>query len=487
MNRCNSSLLRKINKKTARIPAFLIFFTAFFSFFASPAIFSQEEGAQIIFAPFVSALKAELMGNAVMLSWNDSKSIKGPVYIYRSREPFYGGSSSNQFYQAQAPYGVQTYNENIENGKWYYLIVASDESGQKYEMVVPFNNMAEVFVDGGARTVNATSWAVQQTTPQIYSYAQAAEGRPNPQSFQWAGDGMAAGLPYVETAQSPITGISASPYEGGVIVQFITPDTGKNAILYRAISPIRKFGDLLVASVVKLNVVSPFVDRVTPGIPYYYAVIYEEDLMNGQAVLSPGANTTLMPVESPRVGAPPVRAGGGIYQPVAPQTPQAPTPLPQGQTMGVSVIPSSQASSSGAAPQVINGGGISTIRAPNSVTPQNYTPNSNRLPLIIDARVFNEDLQKRREGSDEALLADIVQRSIMWRNWAEAKVSLKKFLADKPRSGAVEKRAHFYLGECAYFLGLYREALSEFVSIQSVYPDEAASWVQASLAKIGGR
>ena len=201
--------------------------------------------------------------------------------------------------------------------------------------------------------------------------------------------------------------------------------------------------------------------------------------MNGQALLSPGNNTTLLPVETTRSPAAtlPVPPSPQRYTPLPPATGQA----PQGQTMGVTVIPGGGATG---AMTGIGRGSISTVRTPNSVVPQMYSPNNAHLPLVMEARVFNEDLQKPSVGTDEYDLAQIVQRLVMWRSWSDARGALMKLLTDRPRKPLIEARAHFYLGQCSYFMGLYREAMAEFVAVQSYFPDETAVWVQATLAKI---
>ena len=466
------------------VPASLRRRLAFALFLAAGTIFAQTDDFrpavnQItnsrVFAPFVSSLQATVDGTKVMLNWRDSESIDGPVYVYRSKEPFYGGTMSNQYQVMQTMYGVGQLVDTVPNyGTWYYLVVASDSGTQRFEMVVPFNNMVEILVDGDSRTAAATSWTVQQTTPQIYSRAQAESGQPNPppaafrnQALAYGNGGMGDSLPFADMAQSAITGLTATPQSDGILVQFLSSAPGKNAVLYRAVSPIRKFGDLLVASVIKLGVSSPFTDRAAAGVPYYYAVVFEEDIMNGQAALVPGGNATLIPVELTREASrpSPVPQSSGRYEPV-PQSPLFGAPPPS-QTRRFSVIQ-----------------GSGTVAAPPAAAATPYTPSTPRIPLVMEPRIFREDLQKPSAGTDEYDLALIVQQSFSWRNWGEARTALMKLLTTKKRSPAVDARAHFYLGECAYFMGMYREALNEFLAVQSNFPDETTSWVQACIAKI---
>jgi TolA-binding protein len=48
----------------------------------------------------------------------------------------------------------------------------------------------------------------------------------------------------------------------------------------------------------------------------------------------------------------------------------------------------------------------------------------------------------------------------------------------------MEARARFYLGQSHYFSGSYREALIEFISVQSLYPVEANEWIQEILSRL---
>ncbi|MDR0550569.1 MAG: hypothetical protein LBG72_00970 [Spirochaetaceae bacterium] len=441
-----------------------------------------------VFAPFVSDLRVEVENNKVSLFWTDSPSVKGPVYIYRSRD---AGGAFNQPEITKVEYGTRKYTDTTPSyEKWSYLIVASDENGQRYNMIVPFRNFVELNIDRDAPpfTMGATALTAHQTTPQIYADAQSKTGQPNPNAFRAQAltnnpySGIGDSLPYVEMAQSPIYGITALPRGQDVIIQFMTEKTEKNAVLYRSINPIFKFNDLLIASVVAYKVTSPYKDNVTPGVPYYYAVVFEEDLMNGTAVLSMSNNTTQFPVEVSRTA---VAASGaslypnapGRYEPMPPQTgiPSAkPTTNKPAETR---VVPDESRQA------------LSIVRAPGATVAAGAVvpPMLGRLPLEMELFVFNTDKQKSREGTEEYELYMIIQRYLQWRNWNEGRGALMKFLTDRPRPAAIEARAHFYLGECAYFLGLYREALTEFVAIQSQFPDIAAAWVQATLARMSGK
>jgi hypothetical protein len=222
-------------------------------------VFSQDSG-EGVFAPFVSRLTAEVKQNLVRLNWMDSRDIRGPVFVYRSREPFVEGIPSSR--PVEVAYGVQNIIDEVESpGAWHYYVIASDVEGRKYTVPIPFNNTLSVVIEGS------------------------------------------------ESAPRTITGLEAALEGDGVIVSFQGAERGEGVILYRSTRPLREARDLLGAAIVQSGVRSPFTDYPVPGIPYYYGVVLEDDLGAGRTALFPGQNTTLVPVEVPRgLGRP---SGGG--------------------------------------------------------------------------------------------------------------------------------------------------------------------------------
>jgi hypothetical protein len=213
-------------------------------------VFSQDSEIEV-FAPFVSRITAEVKNNLVRLNWVDSRDILGPVFVYRSREPFVEGIPSSR--PVEVAYGVQTYIDEVESpGAWHYYVIASNSEGRKYTVPIPFNNTVSVVIEG------------------------------------------------IETAPRTITGLETALDGDGVIISFRGAGRVDNVILYRSPKPLREERDLLEAVIIQSGINSPFTDYPVPGIPYYYGVVLEEDLSSGRTALFPGQNTTLNPVEVPR-------------------------------------------------------------------------------------------------------------------------------------------------------------------------------------------
>ncbi|MDR2019996.1 MAG: hypothetical protein LBQ14_04440 [Treponema sp.] len=225
------------------------------------SVFSQDSEAAV-FAPFVSRITAEVKNNLVRLNWVDSRDIRGPVFVYRSRESFVEGIPSSR--PVEVAYGVQTYIDEVEApGPWHYYIIASDSEGRKYTVPIPFNNTLSVVIEG------------------------------------------------IETAPRTIAGLEAVLEEDGVLISFRGAGRTDNVILYRSTKPLRDPRDLLEAVIVQSGISSPFTDYPVPGIPYYYGAVLEDDLSAGRTVLFPGQNATLNPVEVPR-GPGRLSAGGDM-------------------------------------------------------------------------------------------------------------------------------------------------------------------------------
>lgn len=384
--------------------------------------YAQTMNGTSVFAPFVSKLRGEVRNNLIRLSWEDSLHVRGPVFIYRSKTPFNGGNPYYLLSSTEVPYGAQSYIDEIsEAGDWHYFITASDESGQTYEVFMPYSNAITVKVDV------------------ILSES------PRPVQRQ-------------DTA-SRITGLEASVRGDGILVSFRLSSPVRNSLLYRSVSPIVQTRDLLSAVLVEDEILSPYMDYPVPGIPYYYAVIGEDELSSGAVGIYPGYNATVRAVEIP--------SGSRIGLGDSPGLRSIPLPL-------ISVNAVSPGSAYGDAP-VQTPLSSEAAQAVNSLMRRVEPAVPEKTP-----RVFDQDLAPPA-GGEEHTLRTIAQGSFRSRNWTLCKEELTRYLS-LPRSAAPENRARFYLAQAHYFTGSYREALFEFLAVQSYYPAETAEWIQSALA-----
>ncbi|MDR0600836.1 MAG: hypothetical protein LBG42_00505 [Treponema sp.] len=383
-------------------------------FFLFAAVSLPLAGQETIFAPFVSRLEAELKNNLLRLSWLDSKDARGPVYIFRSSRPFTDSNDPALVDPVTVPYGTQSWVDEPDNaGTVYYFVAASDEQGRRYNIFIPDGNMAALGIEGGSRPPD----------PGIFGIEAAVEGEK-------------------------------------VILSWRAAAAARSAILYRSSRPLRDTGDLLGAVIVQTGPVPPFTDFPAPGIPWYYAVVFEDELAGGSVRMIPGGNVT---AEAVRVR-PEAEGHGERFE-------MRSIPLPL-----VSIT------------NAVKGADASDeLGAPVSISPEaakaasGFTTERGVLPPK-QPRAFREDLQAPA-GGEESTLRAIVQGSFAGRDWETSRTELIRYLS-VPRSPLPLARAHFYLGQAWYFSENYREALIEFLAVQSRYPQEANEWIEDTLSRL---
>jgi hypothetical protein len=387
-----------------------------------------------VFTPFVTGIKVDPRNNLVRLSWIDSPNAVGPVYIYRAPTPFDKINSYTQIRPFEVPYGVQSYIDEVENsGDWYYFIASSDTEGQHYDIMIPYNNTISV--------------SLEYPEEEAVFVESEPEDKPAPAPVRrrqvWNG----------------ITNLRAVVRGDGVEITYNTGDSSKIPVLYRSVTPITVNRSILNAVIVQSGIGSPYMDYPVPGIPYYYALITEDELFSGGMEILPGINATREPVEIP--------SGYRVGLKASPDIRSIPLPL-------ISVNSVSSAGTENPVPVPLS------PRAEEAVSGIKPSENFSKTPFKAP-RAFKDDMAAPSGGGEEYMLKNIVQGPFLSRNWKEAYENLTEFLS-LPRSSSAENRARFYLGQAHYYLGNYREAFFEFLLIRDIFPDESGEWVQASLS-----
>ena len=404
---------------------------------AALPIAAQTDSA--VSAPYVTGLRGELRNNLVRISWVDSPDARGPVYLFRSVIPFGADGPLPGSRPVEIPYGVQSFVDELENGdSYYYFAAAGDEIGRYFNILIPDSNTIRISLAAGNSVLSVHT---PDTLPE-------------------------------ETRIGPPPGISsfnAAAQSDRVIISFTAADV-KSAALYRSVRPIRATPDLLGAVIVQTGIVSPFTDRPVQGIPYYYAVIAEEDLNRGTVEIIPGGNTSLFPVEISSPGSSGPDSFGREIRAM---------PLPQISVQAA--VPGVRINRT-----AISGNDIYGSTPPAELSTEAAMALSNIAARQQDAaplkktRVFARDLEAVPAGGEDYALSLIIRGSFSAKNWEAARYELLRFLA-LPRNPENAARARFYLGQCWYYLRQPREGLFEFLAIQDRYPAESAEWIQASL------
>ena len=397
---------------------FLLIFSLFSGF--SAGIWAQN----IEYAPHVTQINVEARSNLIRITWVDSPDAKGPVYIFRSARPF-GGSVPANIRPVVVNYGEQYYIDDADDMEnLYYFIAASDLRGQWYDNIIPRVNSASLI-------------------PGLIN------GNEDEERFYLASDSLPA------DSVSGIYNLKAVMEGERAVITFDSSGAAaRNAILYRSTQPVQSPQDLLNAVIVQSGIVSPFVDFPVPGISWYYAIIFEDDIASGNMGIKPGINATVSAVTI---------SGQDQERAIRP------IPLP--------ILTLRDTIS----------GGLFIADIPNHTPLSAQTSETLRntqipvkAPLVLkNPRVFTVDLAAPAGGEDSALI-QIVMEYFLKFEWETARVSLQHYLS-LPRSKEIEARARFYLGQALYYTANYREALIVFLSFRSQYPDEANVWIDAVL------
>jgi hypothetical protein len=308
----------------------------------------------------------------------------------------------------------------------YYFIAASDTSGQRYDIILP--------------RINSTSL--------------------NPVQFQ-EDEATASAEPDMPTVTEPVQGISrlrASEDGERVIITFNKDSPRRNAILYRSMQPITTPQDLLNAVMVQSGINSPFVDLPVPvpGLSWYYAVIYEDEIASGGIEIRPGVNATISPVS--------------VTSEQTPERPLRPIPLPVLTLRNT--VPDSYFLTE--IPEQIPLSASSTRMLRDTDLPLKAPINLKR------PRVFAVDLVAPTGGEESALFQIVTEHFITFQ-WESARINLQRYLS-LPHTKEIEARARFYMGQTLYYTGYYRESLMEFLSIRSLHLAEANKWIEAVLS-----
>ena len=397
---------------------FLLIFTAHCFICVGVGLFAQSRE----FTPYITEITAEARNNLIRLTWVDSPDAQGPVFIFRSTRPFSGVIPAN-IRPVTVRYGAQYYiddTDDIEN--LYYFIAASDNAGQRYDIILPGINSTSLFT---------------------------AQGHDDTMSVP---------------SQSQIGVIPSHPLEGiynlkadqvgdRIIITFeLSGNAGRNAILYRSTQPISRPQDLLNAIIIQQAAVSPCVDLPVPGIPFYYAIIFEDEIASGSMGIKPGVNSTM---ETVALGDQPFERS------------LRPIPLPilrAGANDGffITEIP------------------VQIPLTQESIIMLRDTQMPQKAPLVLKRpRIFSVDLIAPT-GGEESALFQIVAEYFSKFEWENARISLQHYLS-LPRSKEAEARARFYLGQSLYYTGNFRDALMEFLSFRAHNLSEANIWIDAVL------
>ncbi len=371
--------------------------------------FSGED--RNVFAPFVSRLRVAVRDPQVRLTWRDAGDLDGGSYrVYRHTTEITSETFPGATLVAKVDPGTETYLDTpMEEGSYFYAVIAADSTDTVYPIFVPFRN----------KTIRAITVAQLETE---------------------------------EDLAASIYNIEALIQENAVVVRFETSRGGRDLVVYRRTTPFQTLEDIRGATLINQfeSTTRRFADFPVPGVDYYYGVFDKALIERGSVSITAGGNTLVDPV---RIGLDTAASGVRIQFPQATKR-RAPLPILQlardirtGERLARNPVPQqSQGRMSGPAETAVS---YLLSRAPE---PRVFQPQ----PVILPEERIDDG-----EGAARTL-AQIVQTDFSEGRYATAADMLRNLLT-LPLSAPLERRARFYLGQALFFDGRREPAFMEFV------------------------
>jgi hypothetical protein len=393
----------------------LIFLAVGVLFCLGPAVFAQDEGTddlnRDVFAPFVSRLRVAVRDPQVRITWRDSEDLSdGSYLVYRHTDEINQNTLDAATLVATVEPGVETYLDTpLEEGNYYYAVIAAEADGRTYPIFVPFRNKT-------LRPVAVTR------------------------------------LESEEDLAASVYDIDARAQDMTVVLVFTPSRSGRTLAVYRSTAPfseLESIGDATLLQEIESSS-RRFVDYPAPGVSYYYGVFDTVLIERGSLEVVEGANALPSAVQISL----PSQQGIAIQIPRATKRP-APLPILQ-------LISGLQ-----------SGERLATPDIPRSATAGLLPPSAERAVRQLLAHTPERPrfapepviLPEERAGTGEGVqqtLAGIVNGEFAGGDYARA-VDLMRILLMLPIGTELEQRVRFYLGQALYFDGRREPAIMEFV------------------------
>ncbi len=382
----------------------------------------------VVFAPFVSRLKATKRESSVVLTWRDSPDIQGINRVYRYTSEITDKNIDRSLQLARIGHGKQSYIDYPpDTQSYYYAVIVESAEEEIYNIFIPFRNKTIV-----------------------------------PVKIKFIGA--------PELLAARISDIRAEGSTEGINISFASDKPNRDLMLYRSDSQLESLSDLLNAvSWVLIEGTTRYHDIPPAGIGFYYAVLDAELVKAGKLNLVLGENSTQFPVQVPLEMAEKVKTPDS-------ETSTRIMPLPY-------LILSKE---------VKTGDELKpSIHLPRRVELKQATSKAVG-EILADAPLLKKpqmkvvllDLdQTDNPTGEEYILQSILQKHLLSDRYSQAETELINFLHVR-RKREIEVRAHFYLAQSYYFQRRYRKALTEFLVAQDEYYKEVRHWVDACFDRI---
>jgi len=385
-------------------------------------VYSQNE----VPAPFVSRLQARAQRGSVLLSWKDSEDLStGSYRIYRSKEEIGLNNYQEATPIADVSIGQESYvDSSIESvGDYFYAVLALTPNNTLLTSFIPYRNI----------TISPVSITMAD----------------------------------IDRVNLSKVVLKAEKKEGDIQLTFTSVPEEWNILFFRSTEMITDKDSLKEAIQVfpQQKDTSEYLDQPIPGIPYYYAIIEENSFENSQYDLIPGKNSLSSPV----------KVDLKKYELTVSETTSRPLPLPK-------------------------------INLFKSLSSDKLLPDSRwSLPVAVtlkdQTQTIMEEYVKSYEKRDDSVLKirhldnygrDVFQNntnllSIIEGPFSAGKLSAAGDLLEAyltlSLNDAERAAGRYYLGLCQYFLGNTKEALLQFLVVETYFPEEVKYYKKEILQK----
>ena len=390
-------------------------------------VFSQVDS---IFTPFVSRIKVEPEKSSIKISWHDTDDVTGNCIIYRYTSPINSDNFNEALKIARVPQGVEYYEDfpPYTNTNYYYAVLMEDKDSILHDVFIPFRNLT-----------NKAAFITEKTK---------------------------------DETPALITGLKSWAGKESVQLSYKCSKPSAELFIYRNTEPIEDENDILEANLIATlsGATSSYTDYPVPGIGYYYAVIDSNLIKTGNYFFKAGENITVIPVELE------IKSAERIGLPEMPVS--RPKPLPylsitrgyqSGRQLSPSIIdsiPERKEMSS------------TTEKAVAALISDFEGPQSEKL----EPEILKKD-RAPEAGSEQALLADILESDFASGRFEAAEIRLQEFQKIR-RKQEIEASVHFYLGQIYYFTGNYRASFTEFLFAEEYYYLESRPWIDNLFKKL---
>ena len=454
--------------------------------------------AQASLPPFVSRFTAVASESGIRLSWKDVDEAEGDYHVYRHTAEITDKNFDDAELLGIVQKDIEFYNDIPPiDTPYYYAVLASDADGKTYSLLVPYRNKTTSAVINYAPIEVATEEPPaepeeiipeqpppaleEETDTRIATTTEESIPVETPDTEEAASPVISPAPPAVPSAPAepaqtdtrrrrvrtspvPIEDLTATVQNIDIVLEYTANEPG-DVVIYRSTEPILSQEDLINAIMVETIPSSETIYKDAPlaGVPYYYGVFADRLLRSGGIQFAPGTNVIAQPVSIPLT--------------------EETTAIFEGATVRVQPLPFLILSTTIDTGERLQSSTFDIAMEPRELRPEtaaavrallkDFSPNA-KPP--ISGGLLQED-------SAEGILHDVLGDSLENGDWSSAKDILVDFLKIR-RPDDIEQKAHYYLGQCLFFLQSYEESFMEFIFAEDGHYAEVQPWMDEVIARL---